>query len=66
MTKITELKRSILDLTETEYAELVRWLQDQDWERWEQEFDRDVRTGRLDSMVDDALEAKAKCQLEAL
>ena len=66
MTKITELKRSILDLTETEYAELVRWLQDQDWERWEQEFDRDVRTGRLDAMVDDALETKAKCQLEAL
>ena len=63
---VTELQRAILDLTETEYAELVRWLRDQDWERWEQEFDRDVRAGKLDSLADEALEAKAKGQLEAL
>lgn len=63
---VTELQRAILDLTETEYAELVRWLRDQDWERWEQEFDRDVRAGKLDSLAEEALEAKAKGQLEAL
>ncbi len=63
---VTELQRAILDLTEAEYAELVRWLRDQDWERWEQEFDRDVRAGKLDSLAEEALEAKAKGQLEAL
>ncbi len=63
---VTELQRAILDLTETEYAELVRWLRDQDWERWEQEFDRDVRAGKLDSLAEEALSAKAKGQLEAL
>ena len=66
MMNVTELQRAILDLTETEYAELVRWLRDQDWERWEQEFDRDARAGKLDSLADEALEAKAKGQLEAL
>ena len=66
MMKVTELQRAILDLFEDEYAELVRWLRDQDWERWEQEFDRDVRAGRLDALADEALEAKAKGQLEAL
>ena len=66
MMNVTELQRAILDLTETEYAELVRWLRDQDWERWEQEFDRDVRACKLDSLADEALEAKAKGQLEAL
>ena len=66
MTKVTELQRAILDLSETEYGELVSWLRDQDWERWEQEFDRDVRAGKLDSLADEALEAKAKGQLEAL
>ena len=66
MTKVTELQRAILGLSETEYGELVRWLRDQDWERWEQEFDRDVRAGKLDSLADEALEAKAKGQLEAL
>ena len=66
MTKVTELQRAILDLSETGYGELVSWLRDQDWERWEQEFDRDVRAGKLDSLADEALEAKAKGQLEAL
>ena len=66
MTKVTELQRAILDLSETEYGEFVRWLRDQDWERWEQEFDRDVQAGKLDSLADEALEARAKGQLEAL
>ena len=47
-------------------TELVRWMRDQDWERWEQEFDRDVRAGKLDALADKALKAKANGQLEAL
>ena len=66
MMKVTELQRAILDLSEAEYTELVRWLRDQDWERWEQEFDRDVRAGRLDLLAGNALEAKANGRLEAL
>ena len=66
MMKVTELQRAILDLSEAEYTELVRWLRDQDWERWEQEFDRDVRAGRLDLLAGNALEAKANGWLNAL
>ena len=33
---------------------------DRDWERWEREFDEDVRVGKLESLADDALDAKAK------
>ncbi len=66
MMKVTELQRAILDLSEAEYTELVRWLRDQDWERWEQEFDQDVRAGRLDLLAGNALEAKANGWLEAL
>ena len=40
MMKVTELQLAILDLSDAEYTELVRWLRDQDWERWEQEFDQ--------------------------
>ena len=64
--KVTELQQAILDLSDTDYAELVRWLRDQDWERWAQEFARDVRAGKLDALANEALEAKAKGQLEAL
>ena len=66
MMKVTELQRAILDLSEAEYIELVHRLRDQDWERWEQEFDRDVRAGRLDQLAGKALASKAKGWLKAL
>ncbi len=66
MTNVAELQQAILGLSETEYAELRRWLLDQDWERWEREFDEDVRTGKLDALAADALTAKAKGDLKAL
>ena len=63
---LSELQQAILGLSETQYAELIRWLQDRDWERWEQEFDKDVRLGRLESLAEDALDAKAKGSLKTL
>ena len=66
MTGVTELQKAILDLSETEYTELRRWLRDQDWERWEREFDEDVRAGRLDALAVDALRAKAKGDVRPL
>ena len=64
LTKVMELQRAILDLSQDEYTQLMRWLRDQDWERWEQEFDQDVRAGRLEALANEALEAKDR--LEAL
>ena len=42
MSNVVELQRAILGLSETEYTELRRWLVDEDWERWEREFEEDV------------------------
>ena len=66
MTNVVELQRAILGLSEAEYTELRRWLMDEDWERWEREFEEDVRAGKLDNLANEALEAKAKGELKAL
>ena len=67
MTTVAELQQAILGLSEAEYAELSRWLRDQDWERWEREFDEDVRAGKLDALAaHHALDARAKGNLKAL
>ena len=66
MTTVTELQKAILGLSDAEYTELIRWLRDQDWERWEREFDEDVRAGKLDALAAEALEAKAKGELKDL
>lgn len=66
MTTVSELQQAILDLSEADYSELRRWLLDQEWERWEREFDEDVRAGKLDDLVSQALEAKARGNLKDL
>ena len=66
MTTISELQEAILGLSEADYSELRRWLLDQDWERWDQEFDEDVRAGKLDALASEALEAKARGDLKDL
>ena len=66
MTTVSELQEAILGLSEADYSELRRWLLDQDWERWEQEFDEDVRAGKLDALASEALAAKARGELRDL
>ena len=66
MTSIPEIQQAIMNLPEAEYVELCRWLLDQDWERWEREFDEDVRAGKLDFLAAEALEAKARGELKDL
>ena len=66
MRTVAEIKQDILALTEAEYADLCRWVLDQDWERWERQFDADVRAGRLDALAAEALAAKARGELKDL
>ena len=64
MTTVSELQKAILGLSEAEYAELRGWLLDEDWERWEQELDEDVKAGKLDALAAEALAGKAKGELK--
>ena len=66
MTTADEIKQAVRSLPKAEYAELCRWLLDEDWERWEREFDEDVRAGKLDALAAEALEAKARGELRNL
>ena len=66
MTTVSEIQKAIQGLTEAEYAELRNWWLDQDWERWEREFEEDVKAGRLDALAAEALEAKARGELRDL
>ncbi len=66
MTTVPELQKAIPGLTAGEFAELSRWLVEQDWVCWEQEFDEDVKGGKLDALAAEALAAKADGQLTDL
>ncbi len=66
MSKVDELKAEIEGLPEEEFTELVRWLSENDWERWDKEIESDSDAGKLDFLVREALDAKAKRTLKDL
>lgn len=53
-------------MSSAEFAELVRWLSENDWERWDKKIEADAETGALVSLVRAALAAKAKKALKDL
>ena len=66
MAKVDELKTEIERLPPEQFAELARWLSERDWERWDKEIEADSLAGKLDFLVRDALDAKAKGTLKDL
>lgn len=66
MSKVDELKIEIERLPREEFTELVRWLSEKDWERWDEEIIADSQAGKLDFLVREALDAKAKGRLKDL
>lgn len=66
MAKVDELKIEIEQLPEEEFTELVRWLSEKDWQRWDKEIEADSEAGKLDFLVREALDAKAKRSLKDL
>ena len=66
LSKIDELKAELESLPSDEFAEIFRWLSEKDWERWDKEIEADSQAGRLDFLVRQAREEKAKGTLKDL
>jgi len=60
MSKIDALKAEIESLPSEEFAEIVRWLSEKDWERWDKEIEADSRAGNLDFLVREARDPGGK------
>ena len=58
MSGISEIQQAILALSDDDYAALMRWVADLDWERWDAEIEADAKAGKLDFLIDEAREAK--------
>ena len=57
---ITDIQKAILDLPETEYAELRNWLSELDWARWDKQIESDSEAGKLDFLVEETLDARER------
>jgi len=66
MSKVDDLKTEIEKLSREEFTELVRWLSEKDWKRWDEEIEADSDAGKLDFLMREALDEKAKGTLKDL
>ena len=64
MSKVDELKAAIEELPENEYKKLRKWFSEKDWQKWDKEIERDSKSGKLDFLIDDALDQKKKGKLK--
>lgn len=66
MSRMDELKAEIENLPREQFAEIFRWLSEQDWQRWDSEIESDSQAGKLDFLVREAREEKSKGTLKDL
>ena len=66
MSRIDDLKAEIERLPSEEFTELFRWLSEKDWEKWDNQIVADSQAGRLDFLIREAREEKAKGRLKDL
>jgi hypothetical protein len=55
MGKVEKLEREIEALSPEELAQFRAWLSEFDWAAWDAQLQRDVQSGRLDALADEAL-----------
>ena len=68
MTKstIAEIQQAIISLSKSDYAQPRRWLNEYDWEEWDRQIEADSDDGKLDFLVNQAMEAKRHGTLKDL
>jgi hypothetical protein len=66
MSDIAAIQEAVLALPEADYARFREWFSELDWEKWDQRIETDSETGKLDSLIAEALEAKEEGTLREL
>ncbi len=55
MTKIKEIEEAVSHLPQEDLGQFRTWFEAFDAERWDEQFENDARSGKLDRLADKAL-----------
>lgn len=66
MAKVDEIIAAIETLPQGDFARLRKWFSEKDWEQWDKQIEADSQSGKLDFLVREALDEKAKGKLRDL
>ena len=53
---IQQIESAILELPSSEFRQVIDWLLDLDYQRWDEELERDIEAGKLDFLAQEAIE----------
>ena len=63
MQTVEEIEAAIDALPRKDWSRLAEWFRLRGQEEWDEQMDRDASSGRLDFLIEEAREARAKSQL---
>jgi hypothetical protein len=66
MPKVDKIKEAIEELPEEEYVQLRQWFSEKDWQKWDKQIEANSESGKLDFLIKEALDEKAKGKLKDL
>ena len=66
MKTLGEIQQAILELPESDFETLSKWLSELDWDRWDAEIEQDSRDGQLEFLAAEARKAGANGTLQDL
>jgi hypothetical protein len=55
MNTFEQIQTTILQLPPEDFRRLSAWLQEIEQERWDEQFAKDVRSGKLDGLAEEAI-----------
>jgi hypothetical protein len=55
MSTLEQIEAAILTLPSNEFNRLRQWLADVDYQRWDEQLERDINEGKLDALAEEAI-----------
>ena len=66
VSKVDEIKKAIDALPEKDYVQLRQWFLEKDWQKWDKQLEVDSDSGKLDFLIKEAHNEKAKGKLKGI
>ena len=64
--QVQEIQAAIESLPHDDYVRLRKWFSERDWEEWDKQIEQDSQAGKLDFLIQEAMQEKAKGKLKEL
>ena len=52
---LEQIESAILQLPSDEYQKLIEWFADLDYQRWDEQLEKDIADGKLDAFAQEAI-----------